>query len=359
MKRFFFLMMISIFVLLACSKRVIGQRPQDPNREETVLVEEVSYRDLNEYIRLTGVLEGKTDIILSSEVNGQIVEIFTSLGNNIRKGDPIARIDNSDYQALLDQAEIALLSAEANLSSVTAIFEANELLYQEKRVSEVEYQNSVASYKNAQAQLLGAQATFDQRKRTLNQTQFVSPVQGQIVDLPIKIGQTLSLGQKVAGIVDVKNLVLKTGIGENVVSSVSRGQEVFINHRNSDLAFKGIVSGIGHKPLSTIANYPLEISISDTKNYLLPGMIVSGEIRSRINKNVFYTSLSTVLKEYDENFVYIIDSENIVHKRKVTLGRQVVENIIIAHGLEKGELLVVEGYDKINEGQKVALRVRE
>ena len=343
---------------MGCKKSQSPQRSFMQTREETVLVEEVEYRDLNEYIRLTGVLEGKTDINLTSEVTGQIVEIFTNLGNTIRVGEPIARIDNSDYQALYDQAEVALLSAEANLIATEAIYRANEVLYEGRKISEVEFQNSVAAFKNAQAQLSGATATRDSRKRTLDQTQFVSPVFGEIVDLPIKIGQTISSGQKVAGIVDVKNLVLKTGIGENVVSNIQRGQAAIITHRNSELTFSGKVSGIGFKPLSSTANYPVEIEITDTKGYLLPGMIVSGEILSVVNRNVVYTLQSNIVREFDENYMYVIDEENIAHKRKITLGKQVVENVIIDSGLSKGDIIVVEGSDKIADGVKVETRFK-
>jgi membrane fusion protein (multidrug efflux system) len=287
------------------------------------------------------------------------VEIFTSLGNTIRIGEPIARIDNSEYKSLLDQAEVALLSAEANLHSAEAIFNANDTLFKGDKISEVEYQNSLAAFKNAQAQFLGAKATFDQRKRTLDRTQFTSPVNGEIVDLPIKIGQAISSGQKVAGIVDVNNLILKTGIGENLVNSVRRGQTVTISHRNSDLTFLGRVAGIGFKPLSTTANYPLDIEITDTKNYLLPGMIVTGEILSHINKNVIYTLQSNIIKEFDDNFLFVIDSENIAHKRKITLGKQVVENVIISAGINEGDLIVVEGAERIDDGKKVEVRHKQ
>ncbi|MCL1826951.1 MAG: efflux RND transporter periplasmic adaptor subunit [Candidatus Cloacimonetes bacterium] len=353
MRKYLFLLLVIYIALIGCKKKQTNQRPQPPARLEVVLVEAVELRDLHEYIRLTGTLEGKTDINLISEVSGQIVEIFTGLGNTVKVGEAIARIDNADYKSLLDQAEVALISAEANLTSAEAVFQANINLYERELLSEAEYQNSVATFKNAQAQKLGAQATFDQRKRTLDNTRFVSPVYGEIVDLPIRVGQAISVGSKVAGIVDVYNLVLKTGIGEGVVSNIQRGQTVSISHRNSELSFSGKVSGIGYKPLNSTANYPLEIEISNTKDYLLPGMIVNGEILSHTNKKVIYTLQSNIIKEFDDHYLYVINENNIAQKRKITLGKQVIENVIIASGLQPGDIIIIEGADKVDHGMKV------
>jgi len=358
MKKYIIIALILYIILIGCKKKQQSRPSFVGNRVEIVLVEEVDYRDLPEYIKLTGILEGKTDINLTSEVSGQIVEIYTGLGNTIRVGEPIARIDNADHKSLLDQAEVALLSAEANLAGATAIYRANETLFETNRLSEVEFQNSVTAFKNAQSQLLGAKATYDQRKRTFDNTRFISPVYGEIVDLPIRVGQTVSTGQKVAGIVDVYNLVLKTGIGENVVSSVLRGQTVTINHRNSDLIFTGKVSGIGYKPLSSTANYPIEIEITDTKGYLIPGMIVNGEILSHVNKNVFYTLQSNIIKAFDDNYLYVVSSDNVANIRKVILGKQIMENVIISSGLNKGDVIIIEGSDRIDDGQKVEKRYK-
>ena len=302
------------------------------------------------------MLEGKVDINFNSEVSGQIIELFKGLGDNIKKGEAIGRIDNKDFEIQVIQAQATVLSAEATLLSAESAFNANSKLYESGRLSEVEYQNSVSSLKNAQAQLQGSKATLEARNRTLQNSQFLSPVDGQIVDLPIRVGQTISVGQKVAGIVDLSVLKIRTGVGENVIKAIYRGQSASITHRNVDEVITGRVTGVGQKPLTNIATYPIEIEIANHARKLLPGLVVNCEILSFVNKGVIYTLLSNVQKEYDTDYVYIIDSENIVHRQVVKLGKQISENVIIESGLVEGDKIVVEGQDKVRDGAKVLVR---
>ena len=351
-----FLLFIVLFT--ACKKQSSASGPGSRfgAREETVIIEVAELRDLNEFIRLTGVLEGKIDINFNSEVSGQIIELFKGLGDNIRKGEAIGRIDNRDFEIQVAQAQAAVLSAEATLLSAESAYNANKRLHEGGRLSEVEYQNSVSIFKNAQAQLQGAKATLEARNRTLQNSQFISPVDGQIVDLPIRVGQTITVGQKVAGIVDLSTLKIRTGVGESAIKTVYRGQSVNITHRSMDEVIIGRVTGVGQKPLANIATYPIEIEINNRDRKLLPGLVVNCEILSFINKNVIYTLTSNVQKEYDTDFVYVVDSENIVHKKVVKLGKQISENIIIESGVNVGDRILTDGHDRVREGSKVIVK---
>jgi RND family efflux transporter MFP subunit len=358
LKKYIHLTIFCAILLVACREKAPqqtgGQRPG--GREEIVIVEEVKLRDLDEMIRLTGVLEGKTDISFNSEVSGQIVQLFKGLGDYVRRGETIGRIDNSDLVIAVSQAEANGLAAEAGLLSATGLYNANSSLYAEQKISTVEYQNSLSAYKNAQAILAGANANLESRRRALQNSSFTSPVSGQIVDLPIRVGQTISIGQKIAGIVDMNTLKIRTGVGENAIRSISRGQTVRVSHRDSDEIFTGQITGIGFKPLSNIATYPIEIEIANPNRKLLPGMVVSCEILSAVHTNVIYTLLSHVQAEYDTDFVYVVDENSIARRRVVSLGRQISENIIIESGLFPGDRKIIEGFDRITDGTRVVVK---
>lgn len=346
---------ISLIILVSCNKRPgrTGFGGQQGS-EQTVIIEDVITRDLNEYIRLSGILEGKTDISLNSEVSGKIVKVLKKLGDEVKKGETIAQIDNTDLEIQVLQAESAVLSAEASKESAERNFKASESLFKEKTISENEYYNALSNYKNATAQWQGALANLKIRQRALKNSKFISPVSGVIVDLPVQIGQFISINQKIAGIVNPDTLFIRTGIGSMNIQNIKRGQPVSINYCNK--SFSGKVAGVGYKLLSNIANYPVEIEIPNSKRDLIPGFVVNAEILSTTHKDVIFTSLNYVLKEYDLNYVYVIDNDNTAQRRNVKLGRQVSENVIITEGLNVGDKLVVEGYDNLEPGMKVISR---
>jgi RND family efflux transporter MFP subunit len=357
-KKISLISIIIIFALIACDRQQTPQQTRGfrpDSRQETVIVEEIKLGTLNEYTRLTGVLEGKTDINFNSEISGRIVEVLKVLGDNVRKGEPIGRIDNRDIEIQVLQAEAAVLATEAALLSAETNYNANHELFQNKRLSEFEYHNSVSALKNAKAQLQNAKANLENRNRALQNSQFLAPVEGQIVDLPIRVGQTIAVGQKIAGIVDVRTLKIRTGVGENAIKSISRGQNVRVTQRNGNETI-GRVSGIGLKPLANIATYPIEIEIPNRDMKFIPGMVVSCEILNQTHNNVVFILMSIVLKEYDDDFVFVVDANNIAHRRNVVLGRQISENVIVESGLAVGDRLVTEGFDRITDGARVIVR---
>ncbi len=342
----------------ACAKKPTqGRSFGNQNLQQTVIVQEVLPRTLNEYVKISGIIEGKTDIILSAEISGKIIEIYKQLGDNVQKGETIAKIDNKDLEIQLLQAEASLLAAEASKEAIEKNYLSNLQLYNEKIISELEFQNSVSSYKNAMSQWQGALANLEIKKRALNNSLFISPVSGTIVDLPIRIGQTVTMNQKIAGIVDLDNLIIRTGIGESHIGSLKRNQSATIFHKNNHYPAK--ISGIGYKMLNTIANYPVEIELKNRNKELIPGMIVSAEILVNIHKNVFYTSLNHILKEYDQNFAFVINKDNEAVRKNLILGKQIRENVIILEGLSAGDMLVIEGYENIEQGAKVIVKIDE
>jgi RND family efflux transporter MFP subunit len=209
--------------------------------------------------------------------------------------------------------------------------------------------------KNAAANLEGAKARVEQARKAYENSKFTAPVSGQIVDLPIQVGQTVSIGSKIATIVDTKHLMIKTGIGESFITLIKNGSQVEIIHDNSNQSYNAYISGIGLKPLPNTANYPLEISLSSS-NGLLPGMVVDAKILAKTYNNVLYTSYNNLIQEYDNFYLFTIDSNNIAHRTKIKIGRKINEAVIIESGINPDDIIVTEGFENLEEGTKVIIR---
>ena len=351
------LMMISLVMMSACTRPSGGFG--GIKREAAlspVIVEIVQPQDLKEYIKIVGTLEGITDITLSSEVNGKVVEIYKHLGDWVNKGEAIARIDNADYQNMVDQAQASLLAAEASHEAAQLNLTTTKALYEKDKTSKVDYLNAQISYKSALASFEAAKAGLESAKRTLNNSRFVAPVSGYITSIALEVGEMIAAGSPVCTLVNSKKLVIKTGIGESDIMDVSIGQDVSIRYDNYKKEFKGIITGIGIKPLAGTANYPIEIELENPSGTLLPGMVVEGYILAQVYTNVIYTSLNNIIEKYDDRLVYIIDDENVAHRVMVKLGNEVDRDVIIEEGLKPGDMLVREGYESLQEGTKVEIK---
>lgn len=321
-----------------------------------VIVEQVTKRDLQEYITITGKLEGITDITLSSQTSGKVIEIYKHLGDWVKKGEEIGRIDNSYYRIKVEQARAYLLSAEAAYESVSIQMDAAESLYSEGRISQTEYSTTKSNFKKAQAALDDAKANVELAEKNYEYSRFVAPVSGYITALNIEIGEMVTQGSPICSIVNSKRLVIKTGISESDITKIEKGQSVEIFYPPTSKKYSGEITGLGIKPINGTANYPIEIELDNPGGELYPGMVIEAKIDSNLYKDVIFTSINNIRDDYDKHFLYVIDEEKRAKKVYVEYGVEVSESVIIKSGLEPGDLLVIEGIDSLNDGRKVEVR---
>ena len=321
-----------------------------------VMVEKVQPKNLEQFIKVTGKLEGLTDIVMTAETSGKVVEIKKHLGDWVAKGEEIGRIDNKDYEIQVKQSEAAVLAAEAAYEVAELQMQTSENLFQQNSISQVEYSQTKSNFKSALAGLNGAKAGLEKSRKAYNNSRFLASVSGFITDIPIEIGQTISFGQPVCSIVDSKKMIIKTGVGEKEVQKLQKGQQVTVSNDNKEEIFYGKITGIGIKPINNSASYPIEIEIENQQGRLLPGMVIEARIQSKVFKDVIYTSMNNIIQEYDNYFAFVIIRENIAERRKVTLGEKVGENVIITSGINIDEKLVIEGVENLEDGSVVDIR---
>lgn len=321
-----------------------------------VMINKIEVANLNEYISFTAKLEGITDIYLTSESSGKVVELHKNLGDWVNKGDAIAKLENDSYLNQLEQAKASLLAAEASVDLAEMQMETMQNLYEKEKISKSEYVSSQSSLKQAQSGYESALALVKQSEIAVKNAQFTAPVSGYISDLNLEIGSYVSMGMQVCRIVDNSKLVIKTGIGEKEVVNLSKNQEVIVNYAYNDISLKGKITGLGIAPSAGSVNYPVEILVENPAKKLLPGMVVSGKILSKTYENVVYTSVNNLIKVYDEFLAYVVTSENRAKRVRVEVGEQIERSVIIEDGLKPGDLLVIEGANSLSDNSPVEIK---
>jgi len=85
-------------------------------------------------------------------------------------------------------------------------------------------------------------------------------------------------------------------------------------------------------------------------------MVVDAKILAKTYNNVLYTSYNNLIQEYDNFYLFTIDSNNIAHRTKIKIGRKINEAVIIESGINPGDIIVTEGFENLEEGTKVIIR---
>lgn len=353
--------MILVIILLAlgaCKKDDTAKSKSKPGAADDtqpVMVETLSLRSLDEYVYLSGKLEGIVDITMNSETSGRILDVSKSLGDKVAKGERLGRVENDVIRMRLEQAEAGLLSAKTAYDNAQKNAEFAENSFKRKLISEMEYNSMQAALKGAKAAWDGAKAGVESARIAYENSYFAAPEAGVITHLYITKGQVIGMGQPVAGITDASRLLLKSGVGESQIGKLKAGQSVVISHSQwQDVSAR--VRSVGIRPAPGSATYPVEIELSNPGK-LMPGMVVKAGILTNRYQNILYTAITNLVKQFDRNYVYIVSAEGKAERRNVELGMVIGENVVLRSGVEPGESIVISGSENLEDG--VAVKIRQ
>ncbi len=355
MKQYLAIIILALLLALSACGRGKGPAPKTAEDIQPVTIEELTLRELDDFITVSGKLEGATNFTMSSEASGLVLQVSKKLGDRVSRGESIGRLDNQAYLDRLAQAEAGLASARASMDNAQRNLNYAEESLKQKLISQAEYNTALSAFKGAKAGLDGAQAGVQQARSAVNGSRFIAPESGVISNLNIAAGQFIAAGMPVATIVNDSRLILKTGVGESQIAKLRRGQSVQISYPGLEAPVPGSVRGFGISPLPGSATYPVEIEVSGNSN-LLPGMVVSARILTQRYSDLLYSSLTYFSNEFGRTYAYVVDDKNVAHKREVKLGRVIGEFVLVESGVGPGDRIVTSGAENLEDGGKVEIR---
>jgi len=344
-----------LIILSACNKKE-GKKTEKADESQPVMVEELSLRPLDEYITVSGKLEGLTDVTMLSETSGRILELNKKLGDPVSKGEKLGRVENDTYRYRLEQSEAQLISAQIAFDNAGNNKNYAEEAYRKELISQAEFNNYSSAFKAAKAALDGARSAVEAARTALAGSYLTAPESGVISNLAVVSGQLINPGQPIASITDAAVLLLKSGVGESQIAKLRKGQRVDVYYPGREKPVPGTLRAFGIKPLPNSALYPIEIEIPNSSRELFPGMVVSARILSTRFNALLYTSITNIVKEFDRNYVFTIGTDNIARRKEVILGAVIGENVVLASGVEAGERIVTSGTENLEDGLPVRIR---
>ncbi|KAA8734526.1 MacA family efflux pump subunit [Acinetobacter qingfengensis] len=205
---------------------------------------EVTQGDLQNTVLATGTLDATKIISVGAQVSGQVKKMYVELGQEVKKGDPIAQIDSTTQENSLKTAEASITNLEAqrlqqiaNLNQVQQEYQRQKQMYAQDATSRADYESALANYQTAQAQIKAidaqiqsAKVTRDTATTNVGYTHIVAPMDGTVVAIVTEEGQTVNANQSTPTIVKLAKLdtmTIKAEISEADVMKVEKGQTVY------------------------------------------------------------------------------------------------------------------------------------
>jgi HlyD family secretion protein len=282
---------------------VFGSKEKEPNFR----TEKVTKGDIVSTVSATGTVNAVTTVLVGTQVSGTIKHIYVDFNSSVKKGQIIAQIDPSTFEAQVEQAGANLVSARANVEkSQTALFDAkrtfernrelfskNLIAKSELETSETTYETSNAQLGVAKAQLAQAEAALRQAEINFRNTKILSPVDGIVVSRNIDTGQTVAASFQTPTLFtiaqDLTKMQINTNVSEADIGKIKDGQPVeFTVDAYPETTFKGSVWQIRNAPIivQNVVTYDVVIKVDNRELKLKPGMTANVSIITEIKKDI-------------------------------------------------------------------------
>lgn len=365
---------VTIFIGVAVIK--INKEP-----EEIFLTEVAKKGNIEEVVTATGSIRSNNRVEVGAQVDGKITELNVVLGQRVKKGDLVAKIDSTTQENDLEKAKSILLSYEANLESKEietdikfSQFKRVGELYKLKSISQEEYEEAKQSYYLAKSELKGikenikqAQIDVKTAETELSYTTITSPIDGVVISIPVSVGQTVNSKQSTPTIIQVADLtkmLIKPEISEGDITKLRVGQDVeFTILSAPERVFKGKIDSID-PAVTTVTDDEYTESVSNTEaiyyyanvvvdnedGILRIGMTATSNIKIAEAKNVILAPTTAIHKKNGKNYINVLTSERKVVEKEVELGINDDLNTEIKSGLSEGDEIVL---NQIKSGEMV------
>lgn len=313
--------------------------------------------EIEQTLRANGTLYAIQETLIRAKVGGDIASVSVREGEAVTQGQELARIDDLEYRARLDDRRAALEAGQAQAALAEATRGRNEELMQKKYLSTLSYDNAKSAAAVAKAQVESLEAHRILAEKALSDTVIRAPISGWIAERFVQRGDKASPEGRLFSIVDLSRLEMKALVPANEVSRVAIGQAFTARVEGfGDKPFTGRVARIGAQALSGNRAVPLYIEFPNPDATLKAGLFAEGRLTlAHANANAI-VPLTALRSEAGSDFVYLVDN-NVIRRAPVEIGlrNETSGQAEILRGLEAGSRIVGVNLGPLKEGASVKI----
>ncbi|WP_396172254.1 efflux RND transporter periplasmic adaptor subunit [Flavobacterium sp.] len=399
---------VLILALIAMAKMGIIGNTKKGKEIEIAQVKEIT---IVETVSATGKIQPESEIKISSEVSGEIIELPIKEGDVVKKGQLLVRVNPDLYtsglnrsMASLSNTKAGLSQAEAQLKESDANYKRNKSLFEKGVISKAEWDRIVATYESAKAtrdaayyNVRSASATVNEAQENLGRTTIFAPVDGTISKLDAELGERVVGTQQMAGteimrVANLNNMEVEVDVNENDIVKINIGDSAKIEvDAYLKKEFKGIVTSISNSASDAISvdqvtNFKVKVRIlkesyldlvegkSENFSPFRPGMTATVDVITKRKEKVLAVPISSVVIKSDTTAVYSAETEDgdkegakeavtstkklecvfvkVGGKAKIRIVKTGIQDdtyIEIVEGLKKGESIIVGPYTVVTK----------
>lgn len=350
---------LGVFLILtACAE----EPPQPIERIRAIKTVTVVDRTPGIPRKFPGVVEAADTSALSFEVSGNVQEVRVNVGDSVKKGQVLAVLDKRDFRLRAESAQAELTRERAVQTQRRKDFERVQSIFKEDAgaTSQAALDEAQAAFESSQSTVSYAVSKLDLARRDLEKTELVAPFDGTIAERHIDAFQETSRGQSAFDIFAEGAMEVAISVPETVIDFISLGLSGEVRFPTAPgLVLAGKVSEVS-AAAGTANAFPAKITILDGHTRVLPGMTaeVTLQVTAGVEGDAFLIPVQSVAAGDDgrKGHIFVFDPTSSTVKKTAIEVSGFRENfIIVASGVQAGDIIAVAGVSFLEDGQKVKL----
>ena len=362
----------SLALLTACEEPNRYQAPPPPE----VTIAPPIQQKVTPYLEETGNVATVQSVDLVARVQGYLQKIQYKDGATVKKGDPLFLIEPEPFQLKLDQSVASVMGAQASLDQLEAEFKRQSDLASRDFASKSALDQARASRDGAKAKLLQSQGDKKQAEINLSYTQVTAPFDGIVTARLVSVGELVGGGTtptKLATIVQLDPIYVNFTISEQEAARlnarrISRGQAIedYLGKVPVEVGLqteqgyphRGVLDYIAPTVDQSTGTLAVRAIFQNPKLTLLPGNFVRVRIPIDAGASALLVPDVALGSQQGGRYVLVVNSDNVVEQRPVTVGVLVGDLRVIESGLKPDDRVIVDGLLRAIPGNKVEPKMR-
>jgi len=361
-------LLLGALTVVGCSseRQTVNAAPETVSNVSIVSAQAVNIPDVVEAV---GTLRAVQTTQLAAQMMGSITEVRGREGDHAQRGQVLAVIDDAQPRAALDRAAAADLAAQQEISAsesdftlADATFKRYQTLFDKKSVSPQEFDEIKARYQAAQARRemaragqAQAKAAVQQARTALGYTHVVAPFDGLVTEKRVDVGTLASPGMPVFTMEDLRRYRLEATVNETDLRYVYQGEQVSVLiDALGDRKFKGRVVEI--VPAADPASRSFLVKVELPSDPALRSGLFGRAQFAHGRRTALLIPRTAIVDRGQLQGIYVLDQNKIAGLRYITLGKPSAAQVEVLAGLQQGETLIADPYNRELSGKKIESR---
>lgn len=339
-------------VASGCSEKQAENKPVI----RPVKVVEIARADTTRALDYSGAVRARTDMSLGFRISGKIIDRRVDIGERLKPGDVLARVDATDYALSVKRAEADLLSAQKQVQTAELTRNRAQNLFDKNVSPKSQLEQAQLTYDQAAATRDSAASSLDEAKNQVAYANLTSDLSGIVTAVNADVGQVVSAGTPVLTVAVDGEKEVAIAVPETDIGQFSVGKTVKARFWSNDaLSLDGKVREVSGSADAQSRTFAVRVSLPNDPRVLL-GMTSTIEATAENAAPFVSVPLSALAEKDGRKIVWLVDrGAATVHSQDVKLADFSGDGVRVAEGLKPGDLVVAAGTQFMSENMQVKL----